>query len=144
MTQGKWDLDDKSKYTLVLSIELPFAETWADIRPGKRDVDKRERLRALAEIQLAKSQSGQFEQWAIRVTVRKKQSRRAFDIENVTKPIIDAFCEKQIAKDNSVHSFAGLYPDDSIDHLVMLQVSGDRGADDRTIVEVFGVNPQMD
>ena len=76
--------------------------------------------------------------WAFRIVVRKS-GQRAFDIENVPKPIIDAFCARQIRSDGSPHGDLGLYSDDSLDHVRFLQVYGERCSDaDSTSIQIFG------
>lgn len=132
-----WNLDDDTRYEKVLDLDLPWATTWADTRDGHKDKEKRERIRERATIQgFAKRPDG--EKWAFRISVSKCK-RRAFDIENVAKPIIDAFCTKQIHRDNSQYKSVGLYPDDRLDHVVILEVAGTRSDKDSTRVEIFAV-----
>jgi len=134
-----WDLDDQSQYKKVLDLQLPWAATWADIRPGHGDRDKRERIRERA-VQLLPAGFQGVEKWAFRIVV-SKGGRRRFDIENVAKPIIDAFCTRQIQSDHSKYTTLGLYPDDSLDHVVVLEVAGSRvvGKEETTRVEIFVV-----
>lgn len=58
-------------------------------------------------------------------------------MDNVAKTIIDAFCSWQIVRDGSPHTELGLYPDDTFDHVHVLQVIGGRGAMDCTKIEIF-------
>jgi hypothetical protein len=81
------------------------------------------------------------EWWAFRIFVRKVGYRQ-FDIENVPKLIIDAFCQKQITRDGSVYKKIGLYKDDTIDYVRIVQVGGERSAEDSTMVEIFGKKPK--
>jgi len=76
--------------------------------------------------------------WGFIIEVRKA-GRRPFDIENVPKLIVDAFCVKQMDEnhDKSNHKELGLYSDDTIDHVQFLTVLGDRGEKDETRVRVF-------
>ena len=137
-----WNLDDQTACARVLHFELPWAQTWADMREGHTDREKRERIRAIAA-QALTSPLPVAKRWAIRIHVWKRGSR-PFDIENVAKPIIDAFCLGQIQRDGSPHTRLGLYPDDRIDYVSMLQVAGERtdGAD-RTAVELFAHPPPL-
>jgi hypothetical protein len=41
-----WNLDDASQCRLVVKVALPWAWTFADMRRGKTDREKRERIRA--------------------------------------------------------------------------------------------------
>lgn len=79
---------------------------------------------------------------AFRIFVSKR-GRRPFDIENVGKLIIDAFCKRQIEKGGSPHSRLALYPDDSVDHVIMLLAGGRRTDSEEEIasVEIFAVRP---
>lgn len=131
-----WNLDDTSIYRRVLRIDLPWAQTWADTRKGHTDLEKRERIRAIAAGVLT-SPTPVAEKWAIRIQVWKRGGR-PFDIENVPKVIVDAFCKRQIERDGSTQTQVGLYPDDRIDHVAMLQVAGGRtNGPDKTVVEVY-------
>ena len=67
-----------------------------------------------------------------------KRGRRPFDIENVPKPIIDAFCARQIKRDKSEFGRVALYPDDSIDSVRLVHLSGERSEkEDATTIEIF-------
>jgi hypothetical protein len=72
---------------------------------------------------------------AFRIAVQ--EAGRPLDVDNVAKTIIDAFCSWQIARDRSPHTQLGLYPDDTFDHVRLLQVVGERGAADCTKIEIF-------
>jgi Holliday junction resolvase RusA-like endonuclease len=132
-----WNLDDESKYVKVHSFSLPEAFTYADTRKGHTDKDKRERIRARAakdfphELPIVKW-------WAFRINIKKTTNRR-FDIENVLKPLIDAFCKRQILEDKSQCAELGLYDDDTIDFVRIIEVGGSRSREkDTTEVEIFG------
>lgn len=132
-----WNLDDSTCYIRVLDLQLDGATTYADMREGKKDKEKREKIRQSAAAHLNKPQGVQ--KWAFRITVSKNGKRR-FDIENVSKTIIDAFCEWQIERDGSPYSSVGLYPDDSLDHVVVLEVGGKRSlGQESTRIEIFAV-----
>jgi hypothetical protein len=76
--------------------------------------------------------------WAFRIYV-KKSGNRPFDIENVPKLIVDAFSKKQIRDDKSQYTSLGLYDDDTIDYVRIVEVGGERTLnEDSTRVEIFG------
>lgn len=132
-----WDLGDERIWRLVGSFELPWADTYADTRPGHTDREKRERIRKRASAELTLV-APEFPGWGFRIYIRKAGTR-PFDIENVPKLIVDAFSGRQIARDRSQYTQLDLYPDDTIDHVVAVQVAGERAGDaDSTLIEVFG------
>jgi hypothetical protein len=136
------DLDDESLYEKVLSVQVGKAFTYADTRPGCTDREKREEIRAAAKMMT--DEIPECAWWAFRVSV-KKAGGRAFDIENVPKLYIDAFCRKQIKQDGSSYPNLGLYEDDTIDHVRVLEVYGERienRGDECTFVEVFARRKQ--
>jgi hypothetical protein len=135
-----WNLDDSSAYQRVLTFELPSASTWADMREGHRDVDKRNEIRKRASL-AAPFVIPTSSKWAFRIQVWKN-GLRPFDIENVLKPIVDAFCRKQMTRDKwDGDERLRLYPDDSLDHVTMIQVAGGRTTGEpRTVVEIFCLN----
>jgi len=128
-------LDDPDHFAKVLSIEVPWAHSYADMRPGKTDVERRENYRNAAVGRVIALPSWPL--WfAFRIRVRK--ANRPLDVDNVEKTIIDAFCMRQIVADRSAHIELGLYPDDTFDHVRLLQVTGARSAlTDSTRIEVF-------
>ena len=131
-----WDLDDSRTYVRVHAFEFLEAFTYADTRPGHTDKEKRERIRIRAAEGFP-AQLPNAKWWAFRIYLRKS-GKRPFDIENVPKLIVDAFCEEQIRKDGSRHASLGLYPDDTIDHVRLIEIGGERTADeDSTRVEIF-------
>lgn len=133
-----WNLDDEAKYVKVYSFSLPEAFTYADTREGKKDKDKRERIRKKVAEDFPDN-IPHVEWWAFRIFV-KKSGKRDFDIDNVPKLIVDAFCRKQIRKDKSQYSKLGLYEKDTIDHVRVVEVGGRRSEnEDNTRVEIFGV-----
>ena len=136
-----WDLTDDRFYVRVGRFEMPWAVTYADTRPGHTDREKRERIREAAAMAFTGAPI-EIKQWAFRVLVRKA-GRRAFDIENVPKLIVDAFCMRQISADDSRYPYLALYEDDTIDHVVVLQVAGERVVEaESTVVEIFGRRPE--
>ena len=94
-----WDLDDTASYAKVASFDFPWASTYADMRPGHTDKEKRERVRAIAANQLPSS-IPHAKWWAFRIFVRKAGGR-PFDIENTLKVFIDSFSARQIRSDAS-------------------------------------------
>ena len=118
-------------------MTLPWAKTWADMRPGHTDRERREHIREIASSDL-KPPSEYIAHWGFRIRVFKAGSSR-FDIENVPKVILDAFCRGQIVRDQSRFASVGLYDDDTIDHVRILEVIGERvTTSDQTIVEIYG------
>lgn len=128
-----WNLNDEALYCRVACIELPFAVTWG----SKNDPANRESIRLAALSHLATISNG-ISQWAFRIHVRKG-GVRPFDLDNVPKLIVDSFCGSQIERDRSQFPAAALYPHDTIDHVIGVQIAGERvvGHDAMTI-EVFG------
>jgi len=127
-------LDDETLFHKTLSIEVPWSHSYADMRVGKTDRERRENFRAAAVGKIIAPRLAP-RWWAFRISVTK--ARRSLDVDNVAKTIIDAFCTRQIARDGSSFVDLGLYPDDSFDHVRFLQVGGQRGPD-ATRIEIFG------
>lgn len=128
-------LDDTAQFAKVLALKVPWAHTYANTSPGKTDRERREAYRKAAIENISLTPTNAL-WWAFRITVEKVG--RPLDVDNVPKTIIDAFCAKQIADDNSSFSQLGLYPDDTFDHVRILQVVGARSTSaDSTFIEVF-------
>lgn len=128
-------LDDTAQFAKVLAIKVPWAHTWANMQPGKTDRERREAFRKAAIENIALMPANVL-WWAFRITVEK--AGKPLDVDNVPKTIIDAFCAKQIAKDGSSFSQLGLYPDDNLDHVRIVQIIGTRSTmADSTFIEVF-------
>lgn len=133
---GFFDLTRDPHFERVVDVTLPRAFTWADMRPGHTDREKRESIREQV-LRDCPPFNGTAKWWAFRITVAKG-GRRSFDLENVTKPIVDAFSQKQIQKDRSAFPEIGLFEDDSIDFVRLIQVYGERRLDgDSTRIEIF-------
>ena len=131
-----WKLNDETTYLRIAAFEVPRAVTWVDMRAGHTDREKREVIRKVA-IQHLPHPIPHAQWWAFRIFVRKRGVRR-FDIENVLKLIVDSFCAKQIEQDHSNLKVAGLFQDDTVDHVRMLQVAGERTLEaDSTTIEIF-------
>ena len=104
-----WELTDESKYFKVHAFAFPAVLTL-----GNNEKAKRERVRSAAGQGFSNSVP-KVTWWAFRIFVKK--SGKAFDVENVPKIIVDAFCAKQIAGDQSRYTQLGLCPDDTIDYV---------------------------
>jgi hypothetical protein len=128
-------LDDPTRFVKVLALEVPWAHSYADMSPGKTDRERRENYRNAAAGVIQAAPAGAL-WWAFRIAVRK--AGRALDVDNIAKTIIDSFCAIQIARDRSSFTQLGLYPNDTFDHVRVLQVMGNRStAADSTRIEVF-------
>lgn len=128
-------LDDTAQFVNVLALKVPWAHTYADMRSGKTDLERREAYRKAAIENISLTPTNAL-WWAFRITVEK--AGRPLDVDNVAKTIIDAFCARQITRDSSSFSQLGLYPDDTFDHVRILQVIGARSTRaDSTFIEVF-------
>ncbi|NLT51445.1 MAG: hypothetical protein GXX85_11060 [Ignavibacteria bacterium] len=130
-----WNLDDENIYTKFYSFTINEAFTYGNMTEGQRDKDKRERIREAANNNFPNDRP-ENKKWAFRITFGKSGGRQ-FDVENVPKLIIDAFCIKQISNDNSVFTSLGLYKDDTIDEVIMVQVAGKRNNESYMEIEIF-------
>jgi Holliday junction resolvase RusA-like endonuclease len=127
--------DDSAKFVKVLSLDVPWAHSYADMRPGRTDRERRENYRNAAA-GVIKAAPAKVLWWAFRITVNK--AGRPLDVDNIAKTIIDSFCASQILRDSSSFTHLGLYPDDTFDHVRVLQVIGNRSTTtDSTWIEVF-------
>jgi len=137
-----WNLDDVNGYRKIYDFDLGFAVTYGDTRSEHLDSVKRNKIRdkALPSMGCFPKEKGNM--FAFRIIV-EKAGNRLFDVDNVSKLIIDAFCEKLIRKDNpeayQKYSALSLYLDDNITLVPMLQVYGRRSNQDNTFVEIFQV-----
>lgn len=131
-----FSLDDPSSFVKVLGLTVPWAHTYADMRPGKTDLVRRENYRNAASDKLYPVPSNVL-WWAFRITVFK--AGRPLDVDNIPKTIIDSFSGSQIARDKSSFTNLALFPDDTFDHVRVLQVIGNRSTStaDSTHIEVF-------
>lgn len=127
--------DDSEKFVKVLALEVPWAHSYADTRPGKTDRERRENYRNAAAGVIQAVPAGVL-WWAFRITVSK--TGRPLDVDNIAKTIIDSLCARQITRDCSSFTHLGLYSDDTFDHVRVLQVIGSRSTTaDSTCIEVF-------
>lgn len=130
------EFEDSKQFIKVLDLTVPWAHTWADMRPGFTDIERRENFRREASKFLKPFQPINIDWWAFRIYITK--AGRLLDLDNISKPIIDSFCLKQINKDNSTYEKLGLYPDDTIDYVRIIQLSGEPNVIDSTRIEIFG------
>jgi hypothetical protein len=127
-------LDDPKCFVKVLDLEVQWAHSYADMRPGKTDRERRENFRTAAAGKIAQHLGVKW--WAFRIFVQK--SGRLLDVDNVAKTIIDSFCICQIRDDVSPHLGVGLFEDDTFEFVRILQVVGRRASHDLTRIEIFG------
>ena len=88
-----WDMEDKAKYKKIIPFRMDDDFTYGNMSNGKKDKDKREKIRAEAKKETFALGYKGFNKFAFRIFVTK--SKRLFDIENVPKLIVDAFCENK-------------------------------------------------
>jgi HEPN domain-containing protein len=131
-------LDDNKEYKLFFEFEFPHVFSYADTRPGHTDKEKRNLIREYA-FEKCPDSTPSNTCWAISISVEyDKKKKRLIDIDNIPKLIIDAFCKKQIRSDKSYkYKKLGLYDDDTIVHINLLEVKGTLGSRDSTKVQVF-------
>ena len=127
-------LEDPTRFARVLALDVPWAHSYADMRPGRTDRERRENYRSAANGKLAPLPPIVY-WWAFRIAVSK--AGRPLDVDNVAKTIIDSFCVRQIRRDDSSYEHLGLYPDDTFDHVRVLQVIGRGATTDATRIEIF-------
>ena len=126
------------KYKRICLFSYPEAFTYADTRPGHSDKIKRDYIRKQAAGFFPQEVTYKYYAFKIKVW---KSGKRPFDLDNVPKLIIDAFCKKQIESDNSEYIHFGLYEDDTISSVNFIQLSGERTTDiDKTEIEILGKN----
>ena len=127
-----WNLDDDKFYFKLLDVTIPFAFTW-----GSDDHQKRETIRQAVASRFP-SAIPKAQWWAFRLYAKKGGSH-GFDVENIPKLIVDSFAESQIIRDSSRYLELALYEDDQIDHVRMVQVSGEASTSGNTTrIEIFG------
>lgn len=130
-----YSFDDTNRFVKVLALQVPWAHSYADMRPGKTDRERRENFRKAAAEKLQAVPSN-VRWWSFRITVSKVG--RPLDVDNVAKTIVDSFSASQIGRDKSTFLQLALYPDDTFDHVRVLQVIGSRSeVADSTNIEVF-------
>ena len=125
-----WNLDDENLYFRLPPIEISRAFTWGSEDRAKREVVRKAALTVFPPI------LPHADWWAFRIFVQRPDD---FDVDNVPKIIVDAFCVGQIRRDGSEYISVGLYQDDTATHVGMVQIAGEqnnRGI--LTTIEVFG------
>ncbi len=122
-----WNLDEWSNF---FNFCIPKAFVW-----GNGDKDKREYVRAIANNNFPGHVPLNV-YWEFRIFV-EKAGNIDFDIDNVPKVIVDAFCQWQIQKDDSQYQRIALFEKDTIDFVRVIEVGGERGANNMTKVEIF-------
>ena len=130
MDHRQWNLDDDSIYFKLCNVSVTSAKTW-----GGEDREKREAIRKAAKASIPRFRP-EARWWAFRIYVRKIHD---FDVDNIPKLVVDAFCSGQLRLDRSDHTKLGLYEDDTVANVGMVQVAGERvEADESTEIEIFG------
>ena len=125
-----WNLDDESVYFPMPVINIARSFTW-----GSGDLAKRELVREAAT-QVFPAQVPVANKWAFRILVRRPDK---FDVDNIPKIIVDAFCAKQLRSDRPKYLSVSLYEDDTVQHVTMVQVAGESSEGEfLTRIEVFG------
>jgi hypothetical protein len=127
------DLDDTERFIKLVDISMDWVCSYSNTNPPDRE--RREQYREAAIAQGAIRRVPNALWWAVRIEIVK--AGRMLDIDNVPKVAIDAFCAHQVARDRSEYLETGIYPDDTIDFVRELQVSGRPGSESKTHVEVF-------
>ena len=128
-----WNLDDNASFFKFLSFRLPFVLTW-----GNDDQRRREQIRQEASKVFPKN-IPQAQWWAFRIYAEKERGAQEFDVDNIAKLIIDAFCEKRLIADQSRFLKLALYEDDTVSNVGIVQTGGkivDKKSS--TTVEIFG------
>src|SRR6185503_1126603 len=100
-----WNLDDPTNYFKLLRADVPFAYAW-----GGNDRFRRERIREKAAEGFPKDVPPAL-WWAFRIYTRKAGS---FDVDNIPKLVVDAFCRRQITLDESAYDQVALFDDDIV------------------------------
>ena len=126
-----WNLDDLSKYRKVYEFDLIEIYTWGSDKDKQRPED----IRALV------ADDPEFPRnmpddtlWAFRILGR---TGKKLDVGNIPKLIVDSFGKKQIQCDNSGYPNVGLYPDDNINYVRLIEVGGEPANKTEAKVEIF-------
>jgi hypothetical protein len=110
-------------------------------KPEESDFSKRELIREAA-LRDFPSNVPPVDVWGFNIVVYRNLAKKGqFDIENVPKLIIDAFCGQQFKKWDKLSKYRhlALYPNDSIDIVRLLTVRGERiDGTDRMRIEIHG------
>ena len=128
-----WNLDDEDKYFKLFTAKIPYAYTWGD-----NYREKRENIRRVSdEVFPDRDNIRRPRWWALRIFAEKQGD--GWDVDNLSKLVVDAFCGKKLRDDNSEFQHMELYEDDTVEFVRMVQVAGEQSKhQDRTVIEVFG------
>ena len=91
-------LNNTDRFARILDVTVPWAHSYADMRSGKTDLERRESYGRVAVTQLRPIPSRIY-WWAFRITVFK--TGRPLDVGNIARTIIDSFSVSQTARDQS-------------------------------------------
>lgn len=132
-----WNLDDTSKYLKVHSFTFNDVFTFGSCD----DKGRREDIRKAAAKDFPKCINKDIKWWAFRISVRTPSG--GIDVDNIPKIIIDAFCKKQIERDESEYPNVGLFEDDTIEFVKIVEVGVIQDQEVKeeeklTKVEIFG------
>ena len=127
------NFDDTEMFSRINHFSIPAIFTW-----GNRDTEKREEIRQIALKDFPRGPSD-YEWYGFRIRVRRKESRRDLDLENVPKLIIDAFSGWQMDRDRSKYLHVEIYRDDTMRWVRAIDIAGEFTQDqDETEVWISG------
>jgi len=106
-------------FTLIHHFSIPDIFTW-----GNRDIEKREEIRRVALKDFPRGPFG-YEWYGFRIRVRRKESRRDLDLENVLKLIVDAFSRRMVVKDDSESREIKICDNDDLRWVRTIEIGGD-------------------
>jgi hypothetical protein len=113
-----WNLENTFAYSLVARFEFDGAFT--SCTPDDRRL--REIIREFASRSFP-VEVPQAKWWAFRVVIQR-EGTGPFDLDNALKLVVDSFGKRQILRDASAYPNVGLFPDDTIDSVRMMQIAG--------------------
>ena len=127
------NFDDAKQFILIHHFNIPAIYTFGD-----KDRDKRENIRRNA-LKNFQKKPYRCKWYGFRIKVERSMFKRPLDIENIPKLIIDAFSSEQIDRDKSRYPRMKLYPDDTLEHIRVIQIEGKFSDNkDNTEVWIFG------
>jgi hypothetical protein len=127
-----WDLENRRLYRHFHTFFVPAVWTWGSPEDGvRRDLVRQEAAERLPE------ERPRASVWAFRICVYYRAGQ-SFDVDNVPKLIVDAFSKNQLRRDGSRFAGVGLYEDDTVGEVAVVQVAGVLTEDEpRTEVRIF-------
>ncbi|GHO75246.1 hypothetical protein KSD_30170 [Ktedonobacter sp. SOSP1-85] len=133
-----WQLDDITKYALLDSFDYPNAFTSADKTKSRREIIRKAAAEKISEEKIRNARYD-AKWWAFRIYFHiKPRGTQAFDIENASKLVIDAFSKKTLEADQSpFKDRLALFEDDSIEYVRVIEIGGKPDQDSKTTVEIF-------